>query len=324
MINVTQLGNTNTPPRVRNFVYDSFGRLTSASNPESGTVLYGYDANGNVLAKTTPTPGEKLGTQTPTVIINYSYDALNRLTQKSYNGTVLQYGYDGTGLSGCGAEPPGIASPTNLIGHRSSMCSGMSASSWSYDSMGRPLVESRTNLGTTTTRCTGAGKYRACINSDAYAFRVGYTYNLDGSLNTLTYPSGDVVTYTVGGAGRVLRVSDSANNYVGYSGNSATYTPNGALASMVNGQTGSFAGIATSNAYNDRLQPILLSAGVLGQSSILRSLLRFPSWRCDRRHGPLPRHQCVCGQDRGSMVLTTVTFSRSPIKLTRSARLHSA
>jgi len=39
----------------------------------------------------------------------------------------------------------------------------------------------------------------------------------------------DVVTYTVGSAGRVTKVSDSSNNYVGYSGNTATYTPNGSL-----------------------------------------------------------------------------------------------
>jgi hypothetical protein len=91
---------------------------------------------------------------------------------------------------------------------------------------------------------------------------------LDGSLNTLTYPSGDVVTYAVGGAGRVTQVSDSANSYVGYSGHPATYTPSGALAGMIQGNTGSFAGIVTSNIYNDRLQPILLSAGVSSGSSI--------------------------------------------------------
>ena len=34
---------------------------------------------------------------------------------------------------------------------------------------------------------------------------VGYTYNLDGSLSSLTYPSGNVVTYTVNGAAGWLR-----------------------------------------------------------------------------------------------------------------------
>ena len=91
---------------------------------------------------------------------------------------------------------------------------------------------------------------------------VSYTYYKDGSLNTLTYPSGDVVTYTVGGAGRPTLLSDSANNYVGGGGTTATYAPQGALAGMVNGYTGSFAGIVTADNYNDRLQPIWISASV--------------------------------------------------------------
>jgi RHS repeat-associated protein len=61
-------------------------------------------------------------------------------------------------------------------------------------------------------------------------------------------------------------LSDASNQYVGYSGNTATYTPSGSLAGMTNGYTSSFAGIVTSNVYNDRLQPILLSAGVGGTS----------------------------------------------------------
>jgi RHS repeat-associated protein len=183
---------------------------------------------------------------------NYFYDVLNRLTKKSYldpTGDSYLFGYDGVALSGCpGPSVPVISSPTYLIGRRSAMCSGFSSSSWSYDKMGRPIIEARYNKGTT-----------------AVQYNVDYSYNLDGSLKTLTYPSGDVVTYTVGGAGRATQLTDSSTNYVGNTGgtgNYATYAPNGALASMTNGYTASpvFAGIVTSNVYNDRLQPILLSA----------------------------------------------------------------
>jgi YD repeat-containing protein len=38
--------NSQQPPRV--FVYDSLKRLTSANNPESGTINYQYDSNGNL------------------------------------------------------------------------------------------------------------------------------------------------------------------------------------------------------------------------------------------------------------------------------------
>ena len=38
--------------QTRTFAYDSLSRLTSASNPESGTVAYTYDNNGNLTQRT--------------------------------------------------------------------------------------------------------------------------------------------------------------------------------------------------------------------------------------------------------------------------------
>ena len=37
---------------MRTFVYDCLKRLTSATNPESGTTTYTYDNNGNVVKRT--------------------------------------------------------------------------------------------------------------------------------------------------------------------------------------------------------------------------------------------------------------------------------
>jgi len=38
--------------QTRSFAYDSLKRLSSASNPESGTINYSYDNNGNLTSKT--------------------------------------------------------------------------------------------------------------------------------------------------------------------------------------------------------------------------------------------------------------------------------
>jgi RHS repeat-associated protein len=82
---------------------------------------------------------------------------------------------------------------------------------------------------------------------------LGPRVRLDGpSRKPFVELSGDVVTYKVGGAGRTTQVTDSANNFV----MSATYAPPGLLAGMTSGT-----GIATSNYYNNRLQPFMLSAG---------------------------------------------------------------
>ncbi len=72
--NVTQSGVTGETPRIRSFVYDSLSRLASATNPETGTIGYSYDANGNVKTKTTPAPNSVPGSG-QTVTMTYSYDA---------------------------------------------------------------------------------------------------------------------------------------------------------------------------------------------------------------------------------------------------------
>jgi len=173
----------------------------------------------------------------------YTYDALNRplsVTHSNPSNANAAWAYDGTSISACPGIPvPTLNSPTNLIGRRSSMCSQESTSSFSYDPMGRIIAEVR-SIGLNT----------PITNASAY------TYYKDGSLNKLTYPSGDVVTYTVGGAGRVTQISDTANNFVVARTTPPMYAPHGALLAMTQGS-----GIITENIYNDRLQPILLSAG---------------------------------------------------------------
>lgn len=268
LLSVTQKGGSTASSnwRVRTFTYDSLKRLLCAANPEvqivtcpstatgtfpTGAGVYSYDADNNLLSKVMPKPGQ---TGTAVVTTNYSYDALNRLTEKSYvnlSTPKALYSYDGITLTGCNIAPVTIKNALNVIGRRSAMCSGNSSSSFMYDYMGRLSYEGRFNKGS-------AKQY--------YAW--GYTYHVDGSLNWQTYPSGDIIQYTVGGAGRVTQVIEVTsplqtplNNFVGNSsGSSATYAPNGALVSMTNGYSSSFAGIGISNIYNDRLQPILLSA----------------------------------------------------------------
>src|SRR5437867_1716537 len=66
--------------------------------------------------------------------------------------------------------------------------------------------------------------------------------NLGGMLATLTYPSGNVVTYGANGAGRYLSASGNGNNYA----QNATYAPFGALLTVANGA----APINVTNAYD--------------------------------------------------------------------------
>ena len=121
------------------------------------------------------------------------------------------------------------------------MADAAGTESWTYDPMGRVGFDQRTTNGVTKT--------------------TAYSYYLDGSLNTLTYPSGRVMTYQVGGAELPLSANDSTTTYAA----NATYTPAGALA----GLTMAGGNITLSQAYNSRLQPGRLQAVSAGGADLL-------------------------------------------------------
>ena len=127
--------------RVRSFHYDSLSRLSSSTNPESGTVSYHYDGDSNVHTKT-----DARG-----VITTYSYDPLNRLTGKSYTndpaGTPgVSYVYD-LPLQGwnfidqTSPKWTGVQQ-TNLTGRLSYAASGSATNVYGYDALGRTTLKS--------------------------------------------------------------------------------------------------------------------------------------------------------------------------------------
>jgi RHS repeat-associated protein len=224
--------------RTRTFTYDSLSRLLTATNPESGTISYVYDADGSLLQKTSPAPNQ---TGSATQTVSYCYDALHRVTGKGYgaqscplSSAVVSYTYD------AGANAKGkLVSLTDQAG----------TASYTYDTLGRLTAETRT--------LTGAG-------GSAVSKNLSYEYNLDGSLKALHYPSGAAVIYTPDSAGRILSAVDSGNNISYATG--ATYGPDGALTGFVSGYSSSFAGITNAFAYNKRLQPLTMSATAPSQT----------------------------------------------------------
>src|SRR5207245_1078173 len=75
--------------RTRKFTYDSLSRLQAATNPESGTTFYFYDANGNTVNTVLPTPNQTGSAQHT---LSFAYDALNRVTGKAYSWQNSQNG----------------------------------------------------------------------------------------------------------------------------------------------------------------------------------------------------------------------------------------
>jgi RHS repeat-associated protein len=232
LLRVEQRGGTTdaTQWRVRTFTYDSLSRLLTANNPESGTITYLYDADGELLQKTSPAPNQ---TGTATTTFTFCYDALHRMLAKGYVNSPNP-------PQQCTTTPPWLPNPTvvntydqaiNAKGKLISMTDQAGTATYSYDILGRLTTETRTIAGVSKT--------------------TGYTYHLGGSVKTLTYPSGRVVTYTPDSAGRPLQAVDATGtNYV----TAATYSPASSPTGLINGYSGSFAGITSSFQYNPRLQ----------------------------------------------------------------------
>ena len=231
------------PPawRPRKFSYNALSELLSAYNPETGSIRYSYDADGNVATRTSPQPNQR-STSAAAVTFTYCYDALNRLLAKGFVTSPAA-------PQQCTTASPYLSNPfvtngydgPNSVGLRTTMADASGHTTWNYDALGRVASEQRTiNPGTGLSPVTKS---------------VNYQYDMLSNLAQITYPSGAVINYTdVDGAnhtaGRYITASDPNNNikYV----QSATYAPDGKIASFL-GQAGGTT-ITNGYAYNSRLQ----------------------------------------------------------------------
>ncbi len=129
--------------QTRTFSYSSLGRLTSATNPESGTVSYQYDDNGNLTQKT----------DARTTSISYTYDALNRNLTVDYSDTAtitpdITRVYDN---STSGAYGKGKFYYSYMGGNETTGATVEYRAIDTYDALGRPLAY-RQRFKTSTSR----------------------------------------------------------------------------------------------------------------------------------------------------------------------------
>jgi YD repeat-containing protein len=227
--------------QARSFSYDSLSRLITTSSPEAGIICNGlwtngvcgngYDANGNL----------KVRTDARGFITNYNYDALNRLTSKTYSTSAASttasscYQYDtatkGIGLLGVewtqsGACPSIV--PSSYLTRRSILA---------YDAMGRVMQEQQCHRD----KCTTGTPFSQSINYDVAGNRTSYT----NGLGSLTFSHG------YDGSGRLQGINSSL---VDVSHPSSLYYvnsffPTGAANSATVGL-----GIYVTNTYDNRLR----------------------------------------------------------------------
>jgi RHS repeat-associated protein len=170
-------GGSSAVTQNRYFNYSSLGRLISANNPESGVITHEYDANGNLTRKT-----DARG-----IVINYTYDELNRNRTVDYSNTAVNpditrvYDNPAPGVYGKGKFWKDYAGGDDNNGQNVEH-----KEVDSYDALGRPLSVRR--------KFKNNGVWSA-------AFTTSQTYNLAGHVKTKTYPSGRSVIYAYDVAG---------------------------------------------------------------------------------------------------------------------------
>jgi RHS repeat-associated protein len=230
--------------RTRTYTYDGLSRLTSEKNPESGSVSYTYNLNGDLATKIAPAPNQ---TGSSTVTTTYTSDLLHRLTKKSYS--------DGTPTANFyfdSAPSYWAAGELNTVGRLVEATTSNSATEFSYDPMGR--ISQR--VVCTPINCT-VGPNGQTGQGWAYY----YTYNLAGGVtqfNDGIYTWPQYFNQTYDGAGRVTlvtsTVSDAQHPATFFTSDATNaYYPNGALQKAMLGN-----GLTLSNVYDNRLNPCLI------------------------------------------------------------------
>jgi RHS repeat-associated protein len=199
LTNVTQQKGTTGSTQTRSFVYDSLKRLTSATNPESGTINYQYDNNGNLTQKT----------DARLIVTTYVYDALNRNTTVSYtndpaNTPAVARTYDGA------TNGKGRLWKTETLD-----ANGSRTTIDSFDALGRPASQ--------TQQFYANGNW-------SQSYTAQRTYDLAGHVLAQTYPSGHTVNYAYDSAGRTSSFGGNLGEGVTRTyANDFQYTEMGAL-----------------------------------------------------------------------------------------------
>lgn len=247
LIRVNQCGtapcNQSTSGLVRSFTYDLLKRLTSTTNPESGTTNYtSYDGNGNLLVKT-----DNRNVQT-----TINYDELNEILTKSYSDSTPSVSY-----TYYDSHVP------NSKGRLTQVLTNATApqiqSTWkilSYDVMRRPTSSSE-SVGSVTPA------------------NFSYTYNLAGKLTSEGYPSGRTVQYAYDFGARVEGATGvNGTRYAGNCSNALTntcanpvvYASHGAIEQIQFGNGG-----LEQTCFNNRLQVTGIRFGTSTQSQCANS-----------------------------------------------------
>jgi RHS repeat-associated protein len=225
LTSVTQSAQPNGSPQTRSYGYDGLSRMTSETNPESGTTTYTYDSapactsnifNGDLTEKV-----DASGNATC-----FWYDGLHRLLTEWVTSGPAQWG-----ISGCkrffydntngtlGSKPSGV-SVSNMLGRLTEA---------ETDSCAWPVTQSSLLTDewfSDTVRGETSDLWALTPHSGGY-YHSSTTFWPNGIPNVVTGPTGYTMNYNVDGEGRVNSTIGGGNYLTG-----TTYNPAGQITQM--------------------------------------------------------------------------------------------
>ncbi len=233
--------------QTRSYTYDPMSRVTSATTPESGTTSFYYTTSGGSVCAGSPSAVCRR-TDARNITTTYSYDALSRLTSKTYSDTTpaAYYSYDEGSVTLNGTTYT-LGNTKGRMSHTSA-ANGTAMTIYSYDVMGRVVDH---------WQC-------APFNcSSPTIWHMNYTYDLAGDLLTWLHPWGFLATYTVNDAQQVTSVVDNmGGSHASNLAPSITYNAAGQITSLTNGCAGTgCVQVQETRDYNKRLQPVRIQLG---------------------------------------------------------------
>ena len=187
------------------YTYDVADRMTAVIDPNGGVTAYQYNDLGNLLTTTSPDTG---------MTHNAYDDAGNLISMQDARGQMFLYSYDALNRL-TGVDAPGTDDDTTYI---YDLCA---------NGAGRLC-----SVITTAQNVTYA--YDAFGNVTDHQ-GIAYTHDAANRVNTITYPSGAVVTYSYDAAGQVSQADLTVDGVARTLASGMTYAPFGAVEGLTYG-----------------------------------------------------------------------------------------
>jgi RHS repeat-associated protein len=182
-------GNTATTT----YTYNSFGSVLTATDPLGNVTTNSYDANNNLLAVTSPAPGNNQ----PASVTHFAYNSLGELTNiTDPRGNQTTMSYFSTGL---------LQNITDAQGN---------VTAYAYDSFGNRTSVTDANNKQTTFTYDAMNRLTKITYPDSTTTQFGY--DVRGRRTSVTDQNSKQTTYTYDDADRLTTVTDAANNVTTY------------------------------------------------------------------------------------------------------------